>query len=84
MLLERAFEINFLFLSKNNNNKRIIGVYDGHSINRDCFLTALRVICFIGRYSDNRNGCCLTFKGGALDVPYDDIARLERYVRMVK
>lgn len=63
---------------------KYIGVYDGHSINRECFLTALRVICFIGRYCDERNGDSLSFKGGALNVPYDDVARLERYVRMVK
>ena len=42
---------------------KYIGVYDGHSINRDCFLTALRVICFIGRYSDDRNGSLVWWMG---------------------
>ena len=58
-----------------------LGVYDGRRIHKDRLLTALRVICFIGRFSDDRNGSILSFKGGSLMVPYDDIARLERFVR---
>ena len=60
---------------------KYIGAYDGSKIDKKCLLTALRVICFIGRYSDNRNGDFLTVKGGSLEIPYDDVARLERYVR---
>jgi len=60
---------------------KFVGAYDGSRIDRDCLLTALRVICFIARYSDDRNGYALSFKRGALEVPYDDVARLERFVR---
>ena len=58
-----------------------LGVYDGCKIDKDRLLTALRVICFIGYFSDDRNGTILSFKGGALMVPYDDVVRLERIVR---
>ena len=58
-----------------------VGAYDGDKIDKDRLLTALRVICFIGRFSDDRNGSILSFKGGSLMMPYDDIARLERFVR---
>lgn len=58
-----------------------LGVYDGRRIHKDRLLTALIVICFIGRFSDDRNGSILSFKGRSLMMPYDDIARLERFVR---
>ena len=58
-----------------------VGAYDGNRINKDRFLTALRVIRFIGHFSDDRNGYALSFKRGALEIPYDDVARLERFVR---
>ena len=60
---------------------KFVGAYDGSNIDKDRLLTALRVICFIARYSDDRNGYALSFKRGALEVPYDDVARLERFVR---
>lgn len=60
---------------------KYVGAYDGDKIDKDRLLTALRVICFIGRFSDDRNGSILSFKGGSLMMPYDDIARLERFVR---
>ena len=60
---------------------KYVGAYDGSKIDKDRLLTALRVICFIARYSDDRNGYALSFKKGALEVPYDDVARLERFVR---
>ena len=60
---------------------KYVGAYDGDKIDKDRLLTALRVICFIGRFSDDRNGSILSFKGGSLVMPYDDIARLERFVR---
>ena len=60
---------------------KYVGAYDGSKIDRDRLLTALRVVCFIARYSDNRNGDFLTVKGGSLMIPYDDVARLERFVR---
>ena len=58
-----------------------IGAYDGSKIDKDRLLTALRVLCFIGYFSDDRNGSILSFKGGALMIPYDDVVRLERFVR---
>lgn len=60
---------------------KYIGAYDGHKIDKKRLLTALRVICFIGLFSDDRNGSILSFKRGALMMPYDDVSRLERYVR---
>jgi len=60
---------------------KYLGAYDGRRIHKDRLLTALRVISFIGRYSDDRNGDALSFKGGSLEVPYDDVFRLERFVR---
>lgn len=60
---------------------KYVGAYDSSKIDKDRLLTALRVICFIARYSDDRNGYALSFKRGALEVPYDDVARLERFVR---
>ncbi len=60
---------------------KYVGAYDGSKIDRGRLLTALRVVCFIARYSDNRNGDFLTVKGGSLMIPYDDVARLERFVR---
>ena len=58
-----------------------IGAYDGCQIDKKRLLTALRVISFIGHYSDDRNGKYLSIKGGSLDIPYEDVARLDRYVR---
>ena len=58
-----------------------VGAYDGNKIDKGRLLTALRVICFIGHFSDDRNGSILSFKGGHLMMPYDDVARLERFVR---
>ena len=60
---------------------KYLGAYDGRRIHKDRLLTALRVICFIGRYSDDRNGYALSFRRGALQVPFDDVYRLERFVR---
>jgi hypothetical protein len=60
---------------------KYVGAYDGDKIDKDRLLTALRVICFIGHFSDDRNGEILSFKGGSLMLPYDDISRLERLVR---
>ena len=62
---------------------KFVGAYDGSRIDKDRLLTALRVICFMGYFSDDRNGTILSFKGGALMIPYDDVARLERFVRTV-
>ena len=58
-----------------------LGAYDGSKIDKDRLLTALRVICFIGYFSDDRNGTILSFKGGSLMIPYEDVVRLERFVR---
>lgn len=58
-----------------------VGAYDGNKIDKGRLLTALRVICFIGHFSDDRNGFIMSFKGGRLMMPYDDVARLERFVR---
>ena len=63
---------------------KYVGAYDGEKIDKDRFLTALRVICFIGHFSDDRNGEILSFKGGSLMMPYNDIARLERFVRIAE
>ena len=60
---------------------KYVGAYDGEKIDKGRLLTALRVICFIGHFSDDRNGEILSFKGGSLVMPYNDIARLERFVR---
>ena len=60
---------------------KYLGAYDGRRIHKDRLLTVLRVICFIGRYCDDRNGDSLTFKGGSLQVPFDEVYRLERFVR---
>ena len=48
---------------------KYVGAYDGEKIDKGRLLTALRVICFIGLFSDDRNG------------EINDIARLERFVR---
>ena len=58
-----------------------LGAYDGRRIRKDRLLTVLRVICFIGRYCDDRNGYAISFKGGSLIIPFDDVFRLERFVR---
>lgn len=58
-----------------------LGAYDGSKIDKGRLLTALRVLCFIGHFSDDRNGSILSFKGGRLMIPYDDVAHLERFVR---
>ena len=58
-----------------------LGAYDGFKIDKDRLLTALRVLCFIGYFSDDRNGYALSFKCGSLMIPYDDVVRLERLVR---
>ena len=58
-----------------------LGAYDGSKIDKDRLLTALRVLCFIGFFSDDRNGAILSFKGESLMIPYDDVVRLERFVR---
>ena len=58
-----------------------LGAYDGNKIDKGRLLTALRVLCFIGHFSDDRNGSILSFKGGRLMIPYDDVAHLERFVR---
>ena len=60
---------------------KYLGAYDGRRIHKDRLLTALRVICFIGRYCDDRNGFALCFKRGGLQIPFDDVSRLERFVR---
>ena len=54
---------------------------DYKAFDKGRLLTALRVICFIGHFSDDRNGEILSFKGGSLMLPYSDIARLEQFVR---
>ena len=40
----------------------------------------LRILKYLGAY-DGRNGYALSFKRGALQVPFDDVSRLERVVR---
>lgn len=60
---------------------KYLGVYDGRKIDKGRLQTALRVICFIGLFCDDRNGPCLSFNDSALEVPFDDVFSLERFVR---
>lgn len=43
---------------------KYLGAYDGRRIHKDRLLTALRVLCFIGRYCDDRNGMPFPSKEG--------------------
>ena len=60
---------------------RFLGVYDGRRVNRGRLLTALRVVCFIGLLCDDLDGPALAFGDGSLEVPFDEVIRLERFVR---
>ena len=60
---------------------RFLGVYDGRRVNRGRLLTALRVVCFIGLLWDDRYDPALAFGNGSLEVPFDEVIRLERFVR---
>ena len=60
---------------------KFVGAYDGHKINNDRLLTALRTLCYIARFDDDFDGNFFSFDGCRYEIPYDYLFRLERFVR---
>ena len=60
---------------------KFVGAYDGHKIDNDRLLTALRTLCYIARFDDDYDGKFFSFEGCLYEIPYDYLFRLERYVR---
>ena len=60
---------------------KFVGAYDGHKIDNDRLLTALRTLCFVARFDDGEDGNLFAFDGYLYEIPYDYLFRLERFVR---
>lgn len=58
-----------------------VDAYDGHKVDKDRFLTALRTLCYIARFDDDFDGNFFSCEGGHYEIPYDYLYRLERFVR---
>lgn len=60
---------------------KFVGAYDGHKIDNDRLLTALRTLCYIARFDDGIDGKLFAFEGCLYEIPYDYLYRFERFVR---
>ena len=60
---------------------KFVGAFDGHKIDNDRLLTALRTLCYIARFDDDFDGNFFSFEGCLYEIPYDYLFRLERFVR---